>query len=96
MSLLYDFLGLDLADESTRAALAIVAITILATLTTMALARSVLYPRRPSVIPNPLQTKIPALSEKEVAKLEYKPDSYPGARDVITPVRFTQTKSRLR
>ncbi|PKS06380.1 hypothetical protein jhhlp_007128 [Lomentospora prolificans] len=85
MPTLYDLLGLDLADESTRAALAVVAITAAATLTTISLARAVLYPQRPAVIPNPLQTKIPELSEKEVAKLEYKPDSYPGARDVVTP-----------
>ncbi|CAI4216218.1 unnamed protein product [Parascedosporium putredinis] len=88
MAALYQILGLNLADESTRAALSIVAITASITLATMSLARVALFPRRSAIIPNPLQTKIPDLSEKDIAKLEYRPDSYPGARDVSTPDLF--------
>ena len=38
-----------------------------------------------SVVPSPLQTLLPKLSEAEVAKQAYPPDAYPGARDVQSP-----------
>lgn len=79
-------LGIDLADESTRAAMALVAVTAVTTVAFLWLARVALYPRGQSVIPNPLRTEIPNLSEKEVSRLEYGPNAYPGARDVATPV----------
>lgn len=85
MPLLED-LGIDLADESSRAAVALVAVTAVATVAFLWLARVALYPRGQSVIPNPLRTEIPRLSEKEVSSLEYGPNAYPGARDVPTPV----------
>lgn len=34
---------------------------------------------------SPLETLLPKLSEAEAAELPYPPDSYPGARDVVSP-----------
>ena len=89
MPLLED-LGIDLCDESTRSVLALVAMTATMTATMtfaiLSLIRTTLYPPGQSVIPNPLRSKIPSLPPKEVARLDYGPDAYPGARDVSTPV----------
>ena len=89
---LLEHLGIDLADESAKSALALVVVTVVATVAFLHLARAALYPPGQPVIPNPLLTKIPQLSEKEVANLEYKPDAYPGARDVLTPVCTTMAR----
>ena len=37
------------------------------------------------VVPSPIDTLIPKLSEAEAADLPYPPDAYPGARDVASP-----------
>ena len=37
------------------------------------------------VVPSPLKTVIPSLTDAEAADLPYPPDAYPGARDVISP-----------
>lgn len=81
-----DDLGVILADKSPVSALALVAVTVTVTVALMWLARATLYPCGQSVIPSPLRTQIPRLLEKEVARLDYGPDAYPGARDVSTPV----------
>ncbi len=52
----------------------------------VALARWMLYPDHGKVIPSPLKTLLPSLAPDEIARLEYKPDDFPGARDVETPV----------
>ena len=41
--------------------------------------------RDTQVVPSPLKTLIPRLSDTEAADLPYPPDAYPGARDVISP-----------
>ncbi|GJC80174.1 serine hydrolase-like protein DDB_G0286239 [Colletotrichum liriopes] len=64
---------------------AIVATTVVATLSFLSLARLGLYPKWGTAIPNPLKTKIPTLAGDEVKKLPYHPDTFPGARDVETP-----------
>ncbi|OHE99528.1 hypothetical protein CORC01_05106 [Colletotrichum orchidophilum] len=64
---------------------AIVATTVVATLSFLSLARLGLYPNWGTAIPNPLKTKISALTSDEVKKLAYRPDHFPGARDVDTP-----------
>ncbi|KAK1600645.1 Alpha/Beta hydrolase protein [Colletotrichum navitas] len=64
---------------------AIVATTVVATLSFLSLARLSLYPNWGTAIPNPLKTKLSKLSGDEVKKLPYRPDSFPGARDVETP-----------
>ncbi|KAK2045058.1 alpha/beta-hydrolase [Colletotrichum somersetense] len=64
---------------------AIVATTVVATLSFLSLARLGLYPEWGTAIPNPLKTKLPMLAGEEVKKLAYRPDSFPGARDVETP-----------
>ncbi|KAF9880025.1 hypothetical protein CkaCkLH20_02836 [Colletotrichum karsti] len=64
---------------------AVVATTVFTTLSLLALARRGLYPKWGSAIPNPLKTKMPQLTTDEVKKLVYRPDHFPGARDVDTP-----------
>ena len=41
--------------------------------------------RDTQVVPSPLRTLIPSLSDAEAAVLPYPPDAYPGARDVVSP-----------
>ena len=41
--------------------------------------------RDTQVVPSPLKTLIPRLSDAEVADLPYPPDAYPGARNVNSP-----------
>ena len=41
--------------------------------------------RDTQVVPSPLKTLIPSLSDAEAEDLPYPPDAYPGARDVISP-----------
>ena len=85
MSLL-EYLDSKLSDEPVPSALALIAGTAALTVAFLFLASALYYPHRLSIIPNPLRAGIPQLSEKEVSRLEYKPDAYPGARDVTTPV----------
>ncbi|KAH6853412.1 Alpha/Beta hydrolase protein [Chaetomium sp. MPI-CAGE-AT-0009] len=63
----------------------IVAGTAIATAALLSLLRSYLWPTQPKVIRSPLRTLLPRLSQDEFDKLEYKPDNFPGARDVETP-----------
>lgn len=64
----------------------IVAGTAIVTTALLSFVRSYLWPTPPTVSRSPLRTILPALSPDELAKLEYKPDNFPGARDVETPV----------
>ena len=43
------------------------------------------HDRDDEVIPSPLQTLLPKLSEIEAAELPYPPDALPGSRDVASP-----------
>lgn len=85
MSLL-EYLDAKLSEEPMPSALALIVATAALTAVFLLLASALFYPGYESVIPNPLRTRIPQLPEKEVSRLEYKPDAYPGARDVTTPV----------
>src|ERR1700742_5302946 len=38
-----------------------------------------------SVIPSPLKTVIPAVTDSQISRLAYPPDYFPGGRDVETP-----------
>ena len=67
---------------------ATIAATVAVTATLLMAGRAWLYPARGAVIPGPLQTAIPKLSQKAVAMLDYPPDAFPGARDVPSPVRI--------
>ncbi|KAI0102184.1 Alpha/Beta hydrolase protein [Nemania sp. FL0031] len=69
--------------ESTSTA--VVATTVLGTLTLALLTRFALSLRNPSIIRGSLTTTIPRLSEEELAKITYRKDHFPGARDVATP-----------
>ena len=61
--------------------------TVAVTLSLLCAAHFCLYPVRRAVIPGPLGTSMPRLSKAAAAALVYRPDMYPGARDVSTPVR---------
>jgi pimeloyl-ACP methyl ester carboxylesterase len=64
----------------------VVATTAIATTATLSLLKRYLWRTHPNIIPSPLHTLLPRLSQPELDKLEYKPDAFPGARDVVTPV----------
>jgi hypothetical protein len=66
----------------------IVAGTAIATTALLSFVRSYLWPTPPTISRSPLRTILPTLSQDEFARLEYKPDNFPGARDVETPVRL--------
>ncbi|KAK4202447.1 putative hydrolase [Triangularia verruculosa] len=63
----------------------IVALTASITSFTLIVLNRVLYPPLPRLLPSPLKTVLPKLSKDEIEKLEYKIDTFPGARDVTTP-----------
>ena len=60
--------------------------TSLATVAALALLCVALRQPQPQVFRSPLRTLIPTLSKEDLAKLDYSPDEFPGARDVDTPV----------
>ncbi len=64
----------------------VVATTAIATTVVLSLLHRYLWPADPPVARSPLKTLLPTLSDEEYHKLEYKPDNFPGARDVETPV----------
>jgi hypothetical protein len=63
----------------------IVGTTVVTTVTLLAALRSVFYPTRQKHHASPLHALLPRLPRSELEKLEYKPDAFPGARDVPTP-----------
>ncbi|OAA54730.1 alpha beta hydrolase family [Niveomyces insectorum RCEF 264] len=62
-----------------------VAATAVATAALLAISCRALYPRHAKAIASPLRTVLPKLSPDQVARLDYTPDAFPGARDVSTP-----------
>ncbi|KAL7629392.1 hypothetical protein AAE478_000912 [Parahypoxylon ruwenzoriense] len=64
---------------------AVIATTVVTTVALISLARFALLPRKRAVIPGPLTTSVPRLSKAEIAKIPYSLDTFPGARDVVTP-----------
>ncbi|KAK3341173.1 Alpha/Beta hydrolase protein [Lasiosphaeria hispida] len=78
------------ATGSATTTAALVTITAVATATMLSLFRRALWPAHPKIIPSPLHTVIPRLSKLEADRLEYKPDEFPGARDVMTPYGSTR------
>ncbi|KAH8890843.1 alpha/beta-hydrolase [Thozetella sp. PMI_491] len=62
-----------------------VAATIVAIAALMSFLKYSLWPGKPKVIPGPLHTVVAKLPKDELDKLDYKPDAFPGARDVATP-----------
>ncbi|KAM7205807.1 Alpha/Beta hydrolase fold [Naviculisporaceae sp. PSN 640] len=75
------------ADSSTTTnnTFPIAATSVVATVAALSVLRRALWPVHPKTIPSPLHTVIPKLSKAELDRLEYKPDAFPGARDVETP-----------
>lgn len=78
-------LGLGQQTECNNTGL-IVAGTVVATTAILSLLRGYLWPTPAQIDRSPLRTVLPQLSQAEFDKLEYKPDHFPGARDVETPV----------
>jgi hypothetical protein len=74
----------------------IVTTTAIATLGALFLGRAAGWPSRPKVLANPLKT-FPAGSQRrdELERLIYHPDSFPGARDVKTPVSDVRSGSKF-
>ncbi|KAI8966029.1 alpha/beta-hydrolase [Daldinia sp. FL1419] len=64
---------------------AIIATTVATTVALISLARFTLWPEKPAVIPGPLTTSLPRLSQAARSEIPYQPDAFPGARDVVTP-----------
>ncbi|KAI1804057.1 alpha/beta-hydrolase [Daldinia bambusicola] len=64
---------------------AVIATTVVTTVALFSLARHTLWPEKRAVIPGPLTTSLPKLSEAARAEIPYQPDAFPGARDVVTP-----------
>ncbi|PTB65291.1 hypothetical protein BBK36DRAFT_1122226 [Trichoderma citrinoviride] len=81
--------GLGFGIVVTTAMAVTVTTTAVATATLLLFARSALWPRWGKVLPNPLKTaaalpgRLPAA--ETVEGLVYRPDAFPGARDVETP-----------
>ncbi|KAK4647606.1 uncharacterized protein QC761_102920 [Podospora bellae-mahoneyi] len=63
----------------------IVALTASITTITLVILDKILYPPLPKLLRSPLKTVLPTLPKDELKNLEYKPDTFPGARDVETP-----------
>ncbi|KAI1124694.1 Alpha/Beta hydrolase protein [Nemania abortiva] len=74
-----------LSSPSESTTTAVVATTVITTLALASLTRFALWPRKPQIIPGALTTSVPRLSKEELAKVTYRPDHFPGARDVATP-----------
>ncbi|TPX08940.1 uncharacterized protein E0L32_009644 [Thyridium curvatum] len=79
-----DYLS-DAWERHSHSTAVIVATTAVATTAIITILRHALYPTwRQKTFPSPLQTTLPKLGD-EASKLDYKPDAFPGARDVPTP-----------
>lgn len=65
----------------------IVGATIATTLALSLVAREALQGKQERIIRSPRETILSKLTEMEKNELPYPPDSFPGARDVDTPVR---------
>ena len=74
------------ASATQPSTVLIVTTTAVATLSFVAFARYVLWPAKLKILPSPLHNVIPRLKKEELNRLAYRPDSFPGARDVETPV----------
>ncbi|KAI0890014.1 alpha/beta-hydrolase [Annulohypoxylon maeteangense] len=64
---------------------AVIATTVAVTVALTSLARFALWPEKKAIIPGPLSTGFHKLSKDELARVPYSPDTFPGARDVVTP-----------
>ncbi|KAI1459034.1 alpha/beta-hydrolase [Annulohypoxylon moriforme] len=64
---------------------AVIATTVAVTVALTSLVRLALWPEKQAVIPGPLSTGFRKLSKAELARVPYSPDTFPGARDVVTP-----------
>jgi len=72
-------------NHATSCTTAIVASAVVATTVVLSLLKRALWPKHPKIMPSPLNTVLPYMSTDEVDRLEYKPDAFPGSRDVATP-----------
>ncbi|KAK4147937.1 Alpha/Beta hydrolase protein [Dichotomopilus funicola] len=80
----FNRLGLGSQAEGDNTGL-VVASTAIATTVVVTLLRRYLWPTQPKVLNSPLRTVVSVLSQDKFNELAYKPDNFPGARDVETP-----------
>ncbi|KAM7202167.1 Alpha/Beta hydrolase fold [Rhypophila sp. PSN 637] len=74
------------AESSSNSSVTVkIAITVVTTVAALSLIRRARRHVHPKAIASPLKTVIPRLSQEQLDRLEYKPDAFPGARDVETP-----------
>ncbi|KAH9909370.1 alpha/beta-hydrolase [Xylariomycetidae sp. FL2044] len=69
---------------------ALIATSVVTTVTVLALARAALWPRKQQIIRGPLTTAVPRLSKAQLAEVPYTPDFFPGGRNVATPYGNTR------
>ncbi|KAI1340409.1 alpha/beta-hydrolase [Xylariaceae sp. FL0016] len=72
-------------SESRTTTTAIIATTVVTTVTFISLVRFSLWPRKRPIIRGALTSSIPNLSKTALDDVAYKPDHFLGARDVATP-----------
>jgi hypothetical protein len=65
---------------------AVIISTVLATFVSIAISRLVFKEKKDKIIKSPVASLLPSLSQVEKDALPYPPDSFPGGRDVDSPV----------
>jgi len=65
---------------------ALILTTALTTIAAITISGFVFKEKKVKIIKSPVATLLPKLSQAEKDALPYPPDSYPGARDVASPV----------
>lgn len=73
-------------SPTPHTALLLATSTAIATVGVLFVARAALWPRPQKILRNPLTTVFPRASPRDLEGLVYRPDQFPGARDVDTPV----------
>lgn len=75
------------SDWSSPSTAAVATTAALATATVFIVAREVLWPKWAKILRSPLKTSVARMTPAEIKTMVYRPDHFPGARDVETPVR---------
>ncbi len=75
-----------LLGEPTQNLGLIVTASVITTIALLGLTKIAFQEPPRKVIPSPRVTQLPKLSKEEQNALPYGPDTFPGARDVVSPV----------
>lgn len=68
----------------------VISASVATTLAVVAAGKLIYQNNQGKVIVSPRTTLLPRLSEAEQADLAYPPDTFPGARDVVSPVCYLE------